>query len=209
MFWHDTAYPASNPDTQSITVTLTPVGALIDGTRANAQTSRSRRAGSATAPFKSRPGALTVSGGVVNLGRALIFSTDGGDTYAPSAAWTCVAGLLADGGGSAGIAQPSAGRRRHVRPDRSSRGTGVSAGPNVAVALAVGSANEPGMTAPPRSGRAADVGPASGGRRLAQLPRRALLARARLIASESDRLAPSCSCWVQSSGLVRARAGAK
>jgi hypothetical protein len=28
---------------------------------------------------------LTVSGGVDNLGRALIFSTDGGDTYARSA----------------------------------------------------------------------------------------------------------------------------
>jgi hypothetical protein len=32
VFWQDPAYPASNPDTTSITVTLTPVGTMIDGT---------------------------------------------------------------------------------------------------------------------------------------------------------------------------------
>lgn len=85
VFWQDPAYPASNPDTQSITVTLTPVGALVDGTSAAARTVTFSKGQLCDGAISVPPGAWTVSGGVDNLGRALIFSTDGGHTYAPSA----------------------------------------------------------------------------------------------------------------------------
>lgn len=84
VFWQDPEYPGSNPDTQSITVTLTPVGALIDGTSATARTVTFPHGQLCDGSIPVPPGVWTVSNGVDNLGRALIFSSDGGQSYAHS-----------------------------------------------------------------------------------------------------------------------------
>jgi hypothetical protein len=84
VFWQDPAYPGSNPDTKSVTVTLTPVGALIDGSHGNAATLTIPKGQLCDGSINVPPGAWTVSGGVDNLGRPLIFSSDGGHTYASS-----------------------------------------------------------------------------------------------------------------------------
>jgi hypothetical protein len=84
VFWQNPAYPGSNPTTKSISVTLTPVGELIDGTTATARTVTFPQGQLCDGSIGVPPGAWTVSNGVDNLGRALIFSTDGGNTYTSS-----------------------------------------------------------------------------------------------------------------------------
>lgn len=76
VMWKDPAYPASNPSTTSVTVTLTPDGPLIDGSTAAAETVTLTQAQLCDNAISVPAGAWIVSGGVDNLGRALVFSLD-------------------------------------------------------------------------------------------------------------------------------------